>query len=149
MKKIKLNEKALNVINKWEEAGLLSNLNNYDVKLKVVNSFELLEKHLKNTENLLIPESLFYTIIRIVFGEDKHFVHKVKIYDNFEFNDETIIKFINYINDCANTPVFSKHITNVNVETEICIFLARIYIAEQNWKNRLKIIKKQECILEN
>jgi hypothetical protein len=102
---------------------------------------EVIIEELKNKNRLKdrVVVMIFPCIIRVLtkksWSPDGNTIHK-----DFEFTQENMLEFIFYINDCFNLKKFKKYINNdaIDVEAELCAFLANIYISNQNGIYKLK-----------
>ena len=134
IKALKSIESTRPILEKWQQSGMLCGLKGKK-KLNVAKSFELAAQIIiadGESEKSFYKErisTLIFACIRRVFDE---------VHSKFMFDEEKMVGFISFINECADIKKYQKYLKNIDAEAEICAFLSSVYVLEQN-----AIIKKK------
>jgi hypothetical protein len=122
-----------NLIEKWDKIFVLNTIKDEVLKLKVASAYELCAKILldKHCSNNLTTEVVFPAIYRLLVGNIITWGDvALKLPDSYMFDEENMLKLINYLNDCLNLSNLSNHIDykKIDIEAESLIFLCTLYL---------------------
>jgi len=138
-----MKKKLKDQLEKWESSGLLYDITDESLKIKIVNSFEIASNILLNesednkTNN--IKTIIFPALSRIIRGVSNT---SEMLNNNIELNEVFIHNYIRYIRDCVCTETFNKHLTEniIDIEAELLCFCTSIYVKYINtiYQNNIK-----------
>lgn len=138
-------KKNLTPLQKWEDTGMLDEIQDELLKAKIADAFDLAAKiiieELENLNRFRNIECVAFPIIRTMFYKSEEKEGKC-LYENFEFDKNKMIDFLFYLSDCFDLYNFRKYIDNeiFDIEAELCVFLAFVYVSNQNgiYKKQLR-----------
>jgi len=126
----------------WKDSGFLDYIPTEGLELKIIKAFDLAVKIMVEEfagENRYIDKLDCYAIpsIRRLFFKsslpDLDYSFPC-VYDEFDFDEEKMKKFLQYLNDCFDYKKIEKHLNPevIDVEAELLVFLTNIYVGYLN-----------------
>jgi hypothetical protein len=123
---------------KFEDSGLLHNIKSPATKEKILKALELAFKILNANDTFREKTSVYvFPTIRLILSSNYSIANEQNdenyfLVDSFKFDEQKMLEFINFISDCLDLSNYEKYISVIDVEAYLSLFLAKVYVNEQN-----------------